>query len=238
MTRISLLDRLDPAPVLAEQRARKVNFDPAEVDETWHHDEQRASLGREAPGPPEPDGIWQTACRLVAAYEQADPTRIRAVYDPDVPLHGRDMLLEGRFLVLRFYMGVRVTDVIDEQRDGDRLWGWAYDTLEGHLERGRMSYEVVKHEETGEVELVIKAYSEGAPTLGPFTTLGWKVFGRPSQLHFYRACGERLARQVREHVGEHDPVPQCRVVEGLVLAPSDAAHRPHHRLAIRRHHPS
>lgn len=237
MTRFRLLDRLDPAPVLVEQRGRKVNFDPAEVDGSWHHDEQRTRLGREESGPPVTDGVWETACRLVEAYEQADPSLIRAVYDPTAPLLGRDMLLEGRFLALRFYMGVRVTDVIDEHRDGDRTWGWAYETLQGHLERGRMSYEVVKHEPTGEVELVIRAYSEGAPTLGPVTTLGWRVFGRPTQLRFYRACGQRLARRVREHVGEQDPVPPRRIVEGLVLAPSDATRRPHHRLAIRRHHP-
>lgn len=237
MTRLRLLDRLDPVPVLAAQRRRKVNFDPAEVDDTWHHDELRAVIGTEEPGPPVPGGVWQTACRLVAEYEQADPAIIRAVYDPDAPLHGRDMLLEGRFLVLRFYMGVRVTDVIDELRDGDRLWGWAYETLEGHIERGRMSYEVVKHETTGEVELVIRAYSEGAPTLGPVVGLGWKVFGRRTQVRFYRECGKRLARLVREHLGEDDPVPQRRVVEGLVLAPSDAAPQPHHRLSIRRHQP-
>lgn len=237
MTRTRLLDRIDPAPVLAEQRSRQVNFDPAEVDAGWHHDERRAMLGFEAPGPPEPDGTWETACRLVAAYEQADPSLIRAVYDPDAPLRGRDMLLEGRFLVLRFYFGVRVTDVVDDRRDGSRIWGWAYETLEGHLERGRMSYEVVKDERTGEVELVISAYSEGAPTLGPVVGLGWKVFGRRMQLRFYRECGRRLARLVDDHRGERDPVPERRTVDGLVLAPSDAAPRPHHRLSIRRHQP-
>ncbi|HEY6934904.1 MAG TPA: DUF1990 family protein [Marmoricola sp.] len=237
MTRVSLLDRIDPAPVLAEQHARSVNFDPDEVDDSWHHDHARARLGSEPPGAPRPDGVWETACRLVAAYEMADPALIRAVYDPAAPLHGRDMLLEGRFLVLRFYMGVRITDVIDEQRGSERVWGWAYETLQGHLERGRMAYEVVKHEDTGDVELVISAYSEGAPTLGPVTGLGWKLFGRQSQLRFYHECGRRLARAVQRHVGEHDPVPERRTVEGLVLAPSDARLRPHHRLSVRRHHP-
>lgn len=237
MSTVRLLDRIDPAPVLAEQRERRVNFDPAEVDASWHHDRSRAHLGVEAPGPPEPNGVWETACRLVAAYEMADPSLIRAVYDPSAPLHGRDMVLEGRFLVLRFYMGVRVIDVIDERRGDSIVWGWAYETLEGHLERGRMSYEVVKDAASGDVDLVIRAYSEGAPTLGPVTGLGWKLFGRRTQLRFYRECGRRLARLVSERLGQDDPVPQRRTVHGLVLAPADAAPQPHHRLSVRRHQP-
>ena len=245
MTTTRLLDRLDPGPVLAVQHSRKVNFDPREVDDSWHHDTARTVLGTEAPGPPEPEGVWRTACRLVEAYEFADPRIIRAVFGAEAPLQDRDMLLEGRFAALRFYFGVRVTDVIDEERprDGDRsaqdrIWGWAYETLEGHLERGRMSYEVVKHQDSGVVELVIKAYSQGAPSLGVVTALGWRVFGRRTQLRFYRMCGRRLARQVAAHVGEAQPVPARRIVDGLVLAPSDADRSWWHRASIRRHQPS
>jgi uncharacterized protein (UPF0548 family) len=237
MSPARLLDRVDPGPVLVAQRERRINFDHTEIDDSWRHDRARARLGTEAPGPPEPDGVWQTACRLVAAYEMSDPSLIRAVYDPGAPLLGRDMLLEGRFSALRFYMGVRITAVTDERRDGSCAWGWAYETLEGHLERGRMSYEVVKDEAFGVVDLVITAYSRGAPTLGPVTTLGWKLFGRRNQLRFYDECGRRLARQVHARLGLHDPVPERRTVDGLVLAPSDAAPRLRDRLSVRRHEP-
>ena len=244
MSTVKFLDRIDPRPVLAAQHSRKVNFDPDDVDDSWHHDTARTVLGTEAPGPPEPDGVWRTACRLVEAYEFADPRIIRAVFGAGVPLQDRDMLLEGRFAVLRFYFGVRVTDVIDEERPRDddpsaqdRIWGWAYETLEGHLERGRMSYEVVKHQDSGEVELVIKAYSEGAPTLGVVTALGWRVFGRRTQLRFYRMCGRRLATLVRLHVGQAEPVPPRRIVDGLVLAPSDAGPSWGRRFSVRRHQP-
>jgi uncharacterized protein (UPF0548 family) len=244
VTTTRLLDRLDPGPFLEAQRDRKVNFDPGEVDDSWHHDSARAVLGTEAPGPPEPDGVWQTACRLVEAYEFADKRIIRAVFGARAPLQDRDMLLEGRFAVLRFYFGVRVTEVIDEERatDGDRsaydrVWGGAYETLEGHLERGRMSYEVVKHQASGEVELVITAYSEGAPTLGPVTKLGWRLFGRRTQLRFYQACGSKLAALVREHLGQAEPVPQRRTLDGLVLAPSDARPSWLRGISIRRHQP-
>jgi uncharacterized protein (UPF0548 family) len=236
VTITTLLDRIDPGPVLQAQRGRRVNFTRDEVDDTWHHDEERTRIGEETPGPPEPDGLWETACRLVEAYEQADPRTIRAVYDPDTPLEGRDLLLEGRFLVLRFYMGVRITDVIDQRQDGMRVWGWVYETLEGHLERGRMSYEVIKDEPTGSVDILVRSYSEGAPTLGPVTGLGWKLFGRRTQVRFHRECGRRIARLAQQRRGSHSPVPARRTVEGLVLAPSDAA--PARRsLSIRRHQP-
>jgi uncharacterized protein (UPF0548 family) len=244
MSTSRLLDRVDPGPVLAAQRNRKVNFDPREVDGTWHHDLARTVLGSESPGPPEPNGVWQTACRLVEAYEFADKRLIRAVFGVEAPLHGRDMLLEGRFAVLRFYFGVRVTEVIDEERPCDhdrtsldRVWGWAYKTLEGHLERGRMSYEVVKHQDSGEVELVITAYSEGAPTLGPVTKLGWRLFGRRTQLRFYHACGAKLATLVKGHVGQAHPVPERRTLDGLLLAPSDAGPSWWRGISIRRHQP-
>jgi uncharacterized protein (UPF0548 family) len=236
VTAVHLFDRIDPAPVLEAQRSRHVNFERDEIDDTWHHDQQRSPLGWESPGDPVPDGVWETACRLVAAYEMSDPETIRAVYDPRTPLAGRDLLLEGRFLVLRFYMGVRITDVIDEHRAGERVWGWAYETLEGHVERGRMTYEVVKDEASGRVDLLIRASSEGAPTLGPVIRLGWALFGRRTQLRFYRECGRRLGRLAQARRGVRDPVPERRTVEGLVLAPSDAA-RPRRRLTIRRHQP-
>ena len=60
-------------------------------------------------------------CRLVGEYEFADARILRGVYRRDSALLGRNMLLEGRFFGLRFYFGVRVTGVIDEERDADAI---------------------------------------------------------------------------------------------------------------------
>jgi hypothetical protein len=57
------------------------------------------------------------SCHLVGEYEFADARILRGVYRRDSALLGRNMLLEGRFFGLRFYFGVRVTGVIDEERD-------------------------------------------------------------------------------------------------------------------------
>jgi uncharacterized protein (UPF0548 family) len=231
-----LLTRRDHAAALRQLAGRPVNFTEDELGGPgWHHDEVRHDLGVESPGDPEPGGCWELACRLVRDYEFAAPEIIRAVYRRSAPLLGRDMLLEGRFLGLRFLMGVRVTEVVDtDRRDGgERVWGWAYDTLQGHLERGRMIYEVVKHRPSGRVEFVLRGRSQPAD-LGPVLRLGWSVFGRRTQLRFYRRCGEQLARLVSQ-AGTAPPAQQSD--DDLVLAPSGVRPHPLDFLTATHHQP-
>jgi hypothetical protein len=117
-----LLGPVDEAAALADLRHREVNYDPALAPEDgrpeghWHVDSGATLIGREPPGDPVPDGPWETARRLVSEYEFADARILRGVYRGDGELLGRDMLLEGRFLFLRFYLGVRVSGVIDGTR--------------------------------------------------------------------------------------------------------------------------
>ncbi|WP_030164207.1 DUF1990 family protein [Streptomyces sp. NRRL S-813] len=226
---ISLADwafgRLDATPVWRRLAAAHVNYSVDEVRRpAWNIDFYSTALPGERPGPPEPGGPWEHACRLVRDYEFSPPEIVRALYDPAAPLLGRDMLLEARFHGMHFYCGVRVTDVVDETRDStDRVWGWAYETLEGHLERGKVTYEVVKRQETGEVLFVVSCHSQGAPTLDPITSLGWRLFGRRTQLQFYRRCAERLRLFVQATLhGEHPLPGPPSAVGDLVCAPSDA----------------
>ncbi len=119
---------------------------------------------------------------------------------------------------------MRVTEVVDETREGtDRVWGWAYETLEGHLERGKATYEVVKRQDTGEVLFVVTCHSQGAPALDRVTSLGWRLFGRRTQLRFYRRCAARLRLFVEAALRGQDPLPGPPPAYGrLVCAPSDA----------------
>ena len=104
-------------------------------------------------------------------YAFAEGSAVRAIFQQDAPLDGRDMMLVGRFLGLDFRLGVRVGGVVDETREEDgrpvRVWGWNYRTLRGHLERGQMNYEVWKWLDTGEVEFRIAAVSHRAPRAQP-----------------------------------------------------------------------
>lgn len=191
--RVTLTSRTQIGPVLRGLRERGLNYDPAEVREPrWVFDVHRHRVGQEAAGPPEDGGLWERARALVAAYEFTPPEIIRAFYESGSDLLGRDMVLQARLPGLRFLMGVRVTDVREETSADRTLWGWSYETLRGHLERGRVDYDLVKHHATGEVEFVVHSYSQLHPRAPWWMRWGWRLFGRRVQLRFYRRTGQRL----------------------------------------------
>lgn len=180
-----------------------LNFDPdaphpSGAGNGWHVDDVRQPLPPEPPGPPVAGGSWEAARRLVRDYRYADPRIIRRVHRSDVPRPGGDMLLEGRFYGLRFYLGLRVGEVVDDviERDGRqaRVWGWNYRTLRGHLERGQMDQQVRKWLDTGDVEFHIHAYSQRAPISNPVVRLGFVLFGRRTQLKFYKRACRRMKK--------------------------------------------
>jgi uncharacterized protein (UPF0548 family) len=241
--RRQLFGSVDEAAALNQLRHRQVNYDPAlapqdgRADGHWHVDSGDMVIGREPPGPPVPGGAWETGCALVGQYEFAEPRILRAVYRRGSELAGRDMLLEGRFSGLRFYLGVRVTGLIDETRGAERVWGWSYQTLQGHLEQGRLSYEVIKNLTTGQVLFRVSGYSRMAPIPSPVVRLGFRLFGRWTQQRFYVAAQHRMRELVQAaQRGEPLPSPAVRA-DGLVLTPSGAAPHPLEHLARSWLHP-
>jgi uncharacterized protein (UPF0548 family) len=214
---------------LKSLRQRDLNFDPARLPELarsdpWHVDDYCRELPAEPPGPPRAVGSFAIATRLMRDYEFADPRVVTAFYEADRPLAGRDMLLQIHFAGLRFRVGVRVARVIDETRaigwHDVAVWGWAYRTLEGHLERGQMDYEVWKWLDTGRVEFRIHAVSEIAEIANPLVRLGFRLFGRREQVKFARECGERLARLTQEALDARRAAPAARVIDGVVASPA------------------
>ena len=196
------------ARVRFERLARlEVNFTPmsweqADEDPSWRADRRRVDLPSEPPGPPLAGGPFAVARALLWTYEVADPALVRAVYDAAAPLDGRDMLLVGRFAGLRFPMGVRVGGVVDGPgvEDGAAVhrFAWHYRTLQGHLERGQMDYEVVKELASGRVSFRMAAYSQRGEITNPVVRAGFAVFGRPTQLRFYARALERMRRLTAE----------------------------------------
>ncbi|MDQ3306648.1 MAG: DUF1990 domain-containing protein [Actinomycetota bacterium] len=189
--------------VLGELHDKGLNFELGERDsfteeDGWLSDDYRQVLPPEAPGPPVDGGSWEVARSLMRDYEFADPSIVRAVYHPDRPLEERDMLLVVRFYGLRFRLGVRVGGVVDETRTIEgrqvRVWGWNYQTLQGHLEMGQMDYEVWKWLDTGEVEFHACRFSRRSRAGNPIVRLGVRVFGRHQQVKFARHACERMAR--------------------------------------------
>lgn len=206
------------------------NFDPLELPrvkrDPWHMDDYRRDLPSEPPGEPIANGSFDSGRRILNDYEFADPKRVRAFYDAEAPLLGRDMLLEIRYFLFRVRVGVRVTQIFDELREVDghrvRIWGWAYQTLDGHLERGQMDYQLWKWLDTGAVEYRIHAVSEMAELRNPFLYLGFRLVGRREQIQFARRCGERMEELVRRTVqaGPRSE-PRPRQVRGVRVSPGE-----------------
>jgi uncharacterized protein (UPF0548 family) len=187
---------------LAALSDKPVNFDADALDLShppagWNVDDRRSTLPSEEPGEPEPDGSFEIAQRLIRGYEFADPSMVRAHYDPDRPLAGRNMLLELRTLgFIHVYVGVRVGDVYDEVRDVDgcraRVSGWYYRTLEGHVETGQMDWQVWKWLDTGEVEFRVYAVSRTATIKNPFVRVGFWLLRDHERKIFLNSTGRRM----------------------------------------------
>jgi hypothetical protein len=195
-----------PRPIsrrLDDLLRRPVNFDAARSAEYtpeagWRVDDMSATLPSEPSGDPVEGGSWMVARELMDDYQVADPGRLRAVFDREAQLEGRNMLLEIRFLVLRVHVGVRVGAPYDEHRlvDGRRVrvFGWSYRTLEGHFEMGEMHYQLWKWLDDGAVEFRLHAYSRPATTGPRWLRLGFRLVGRRQQLAYYRSACRRMRR--------------------------------------------
>lgn len=205
-----------------------LNFDPPDLSsvkrDAWHVDDYCRSLRPEPPGEPIRSGSFETAKRLLRDYEFADPKRIRAYYWADAPLQGRDMLLEIRYLALRVRVGVRIGVVFDEVRQiadrSVRVWGWAYRTLHGHLERGQMDYQVWKWLDSGEVEFRIHAVAQVAETRSPILNLGFRLVARREQVLFARRCAVRMERLVESRQAGDHTEPASASTTGILAFPT------------------
>ena len=196
--------------LLATLPARSVNFDVERLDELarrsdWNVDDYAQLLPPELPGAPLAGGSWEIACRLSREYVFADPRLVRAMYHYDLPLEGRDIVLEARFSGLTFLLAVRAAQVEDESTAIDgrpvRRSAWSYRTLEGHLERGQMDYEVRKWLDTGEVEFRIHVVSRAAKIPDLVTRWGFLVFGRRLQVRFAKRSARRMRALVEAELG-------------------------------------
>lgn len=218
-------------------RDRPFNFDRAEMrehPERWHQDERVQPLPAEPPGAPVPGGSWALARRLMHGYEFADPSLVRAQYDSEQPLEGRDMLLAVRFHGLVFHAGCRVTDVYE--RTGSEagrdvcVWGWSYGTLRGHFESGEMNWEVVKWLDTGEVAFRLRSRSRRARDPNLIVRFGFRLVGRRQQLRFYDSTCRRMRRLV-EGALRHDADAVRRTSREATTYPSPADDAAHDELA-------
>jgi uncharacterized protein (UPF0548 family) len=181
-------------------RDRPINYDPDGPHDPahgWRIDDYCELLPPEPPGEPVDGGPFQVAQKLLRDYKVADPAMVVAHYDHNAELEGRNMLLELKFMGLHSFAGCRVGRVKDEEREVDgrpvRVWGWPYQTLEGHIEQGEMHWEVWTWMDTGDVQFRIHSYSRGTKSGNPVMRLGFRLVGQwQRRLYLTHAC-QRMA---------------------------------------------
>ncbi|HYW51310.1 MAG TPA: DUF1990 family protein [Gemmatimonadaceae bacterium] len=154
----------------------------------WHVDAREVSLPAEAPGVPETDGPFVIASRIVREYTFPPRSLIFGTFDPSAPLENRAMLLTARFLWLTFELPVRVSRVIDLTRAGrngdEYAWGYSYQTLDGHLERGEITFEIIKHLASGSITFRIHSFSQTGHIANIIHRIGFRIVGRRLQQRF------------------------------------------------------
>jgi uncharacterized protein (UPF0548 family) len=203
---------------LAALKDRPVNFDdPPEtmtVEHGWTVDGDTASLGTEPEGPPLIDGFFARARQAIINYDFSDPRIVVGHFDPETPLLGRDMLLELRVMGFRFLGGVRVMDVREAVEHDTTLFGFRYDTLAGHIERGFEWFLLTKDHETGDIHFRIEAHWRLGDFPSWWSRLGFLVLGETYRTRWRHRAPERLRRLA------HQPVPTKPIA-----APGALAHR-------------
>jgi uncharacterized protein (UPF0548 family) len=160
-----------------------------------NHDHHERIVGREPPGEPMGDGVFQKVSDAILAYRIFPPTLVVPVLDR-TPLQVGDTvgltyaLLPG----IRMFVASRVIDRFDRQIDSGWETGFTYRTLDGHAELGEETFAVRKNRQTGEVTASMTAWSRPGHWL---TRIGY-WYARWCQLHAGRSALDWLHRVARE----------------------------------------
>ena len=171
----------------------------------WNVDAREIALPMESSGPPEPDGAFSAAVEILQDYSFTPQKLITGQFDPSAPLDQRPMLLSARFLWIRLEFGVRINRVVDEIRDSDdgpeQVWGYSYHTLAGHLERGEITFEVVKVLGTGAIFFRIHSFSQTGHISNWLYRIGFRIVGRRLQKRFAEQSLQNMRAQVVARIG-------------------------------------
>jgi uncharacterized protein (UPF0548 family) len=202
---------------LEHASTRPVNFSvpPEEMtpENGWTVDGSDDPLGFEPPGPPLPDGLFVRARQGLMNYDFSDPRIVIGHFDPETPFVGRTLLLEFLILGFRFLNGVRVHSVREEADETKTLFGFRYDTLEGHIERGFEWFLLWKDHATGEVRFKIEAHWQLGRFPNWWSRVGFAVLGARCR-EVWRARAPGRLRDLAH-----------RPAEKPVAAPGELAHR-------------
>ena len=181
LARLEEIERMQPTVDLAKR-------DSYVAAAGWQVDAREIQLPAEPPGPPLKDAAFSIACSILSDYSFPPPRLIRGRFNPSSPIEGRAMLLTATYLWMRFELPVRVSRVIDETRNGaagsEYAWGYSYQTLAGHIERGEITFEIIKNLASGAVRFRIHSFSQTGHIANPIHRIGFRIVGRRLQARF------------------------------------------------------
>lgn len=184
-----------------ETAPRNFDADPAELEGLagWYTYGSQSVLGAARPGPPRPNGPFDRACAAMKAYEFSDRRIVRAFFDEGAELLNRTMLLEIKaFRVLRYLVGVRVGAVQTAHTDTESVFGFRYETLDGHIERGSEWFILRKEHASGTIHFRISAFWKPGEFPNWWSRAGFYAVGEHYQKKWHHEAHEYLGRIVRE----------------------------------------
>jgi uncharacterized protein (UPF0548 family) len=164
------------------------NFVAVEQDMTgehgWHHYHSEAVIASE----PEGHALFERASVALANYQFSDPAIVTAHFDPAGPLLRRRLLLEIKVMGLRYLCPALVTHV----RDEPGVYGFRYDTLEGHIERG-VEWFLITRDEAGDIRFRIEARWKYGQLPNWWSRLGFRLLSGYYQRRWHREAHRRLS---------------------------------------------
>lgn len=159
----------------------------------WRRHRSRARIASAAPGSPRRGGPFNRAKRALDAYAFSDPDIVEAHFEPNTPLQDRRILLELKVPFLRYLAGVVVTRVQDESTETATTFGFRYDTLDGHIERGWEWFVLHKDHESGVISFHVSAIWLPGDFPNWWSRVGFALVGGSYQRRWHRRAHHRMA---------------------------------------------
>jgi uncharacterized protein (UPF0548 family) len=174
------------------------NFDAPEEEMTgehgWHHYHSEALIASE----PDGDAYFARARVALASYQFSDPGIVVAHFDPAVPLLLRPLLLEIKVLGLHYLCPVVISNIRDERT----VFGFRYDTLQGHIERG-VEWFLLTRNEQGDIRFRIEARWQRGQLPNWWSRVGFMLLAGFYQRRWHRRAHRRLS--LLAHYGSTQP---------------------------------
>lgn len=184
------------------------NFDELSLAEMtrergYQPEHSESLVGHEAPGAPIEDGVFDRARWVLRHYAFSDPTIVEGHYEPQASLLNRYMLLELKPCGIHYLCPVQVSDVTEHSSPTETVFGFRYDTLRGHLERGSEWFVVTKDHADGAVRLRIESRWQEGEFPNVWSAIGFSLLAPAYRQVWLRRAHERVRALVQTTPSVH-----------------------------------